>query len=489
MNLILAILCLVVLATYYLWSRRDFYKFFAKFPGPLGYPLIGIAHKMRHKEDLLSLFGSYIKDYGTTLVTWLGPLPLLIVSDPQVTQDILNSPHCVNKSLMYKIFDDAGGKGLLSLEDPVWTEHRKMLNPAFGHKVLLSFFPIFNDETAILLKEFDKMADGRETDILPCLQHFTLSIATQTTMGTCVKEEPSFKNSSLIAHVEWLQECVADFVLSPWFNFRIIRQLLGREEHYFRSKTQIRSFIRKLVDKKLSRDIQDKTTGNKNFFLNLAVEHLKRGSFDRENVENESIIIVLGAFETSSKTLANTLMLLAMFPEYQEKAFDEILALFPNAGDFSVSYEDTQQMVYMDLVLRECMRLIAPVPVVVRQASKDVRLSNGVCMPKGTQILIDIFHMHRSKDIWGPEADSFNPDHFLPHNFQEKHPYAYIPFTKGLRNCIGWRYGILSMKVTLAKLVRNYKFSTSFNYKHLQFIDNITIKLATTPLLKLERRI
>lgn len=265
-----------------------------------------------------------------------------------------------------------------------------------------------------------------------------------------------------------------------------------------------------LVDKKLSRDIQDKTTGNKNFFLNLAVEHLKRGSFDRENVENESIVMVLGAFETSSKTLANTIILLAMFPEYQEKAFEEILALFPNAGDFSVSYEDTQQMVYMDLVLRECMRLIAPVPVVARQASKDVRLSNGVCMPKGTQILIDIFHMHRSKDIWGPEADSFNPDHFLPHNFQEKHPYAYIPFTKGLRNCIGawcmlnellihifnhifqnsgWRYGILSMKVTLAKLVRNYKFSTSFNYKNLQFIDNITIKLATTPLLKLERRI
>lgn len=136
MNLILVIFCLVVLATYYLWSRRDFYKFFTKFPGPLGYPLIGIAHKMRHKEgklnfrqglvafkyaifyiiDLLSLFGSYIKDYGTTLVTWLGPLPLLIVSDPQMTQDILNSPHCVNKSLMYKIFDDAGGKCLLSLE-------------------------------------------------------------------------------------------------------------------------------------------------------------------------------------------------------------------------------------------------------------------------------------------------------------------------------------------------------------------------------------
>ncbi|XP_064556438.1 probable cytochrome P450 313a4 [Drosophila montana] len=445
MNLILLILCLVLLTllgTYYLWSRREFYKFFAKFPGPLGYPLIGIAHKLRHKEGLLNLLGSYIKGYGTTLVTWLGPLPLLIVSDPQVTQDILNSPHCVNKSLPYKIFDDAVGKGLLNMKDPLWTEHRKMLNPAFGHKVLLSFLPIFNDETAILLKEFDKMADGREMDILPCLQHFTLSIATQTTMGTCVKEEPSFKNSSLMAHYEWLQECVTDTILSPWLNIRIVRQFLGKEEHYFSAKTEIKSFIGKMVEKKLSQDIQDETTGNKNSFLNLAIELLKRGSFDRQNVEDEANILVVGAFETSSKTLANTLMLLAMFPEYQDKVFEEIQALFPKAGDFSVSYEDTQQMVYLDLVLRECMRLIAPVPLVARQTSKTVRLSNGVCIPKGMQIVIDIFHMQRSKDIWGPDADSFNPEHFLPHNFQEKHPYAFIPFTKGVRSCIGARLAL-----------------------------------------------
>lgn len=154
-------------------------------------------------------------------------------------------------------------------------------------------------------------------------------------------------------------------------------------------------------------------------------------------MEDESNIIVFGAFETTANTVYYTLMLLAMFPEYQEKAFDEIKSLFPKTGDFEVTYADTQQMVYLDLILNESMRVVPPVPVVSRQTSQDLKLSNGIVIPQGVQIAIDMFHMHRSKQIWGEDAETFNPDHFLPHNIQDKHPYAYIPFTKGIRNCIG----------------------------------------------------
>lgn len=130
-------------------------------------------------------------------------------------------------------------------------------------------------------------------------------------------------------------------------------------------------------------------------------------------------------------------MLLAMFPEYQEKAFEELASIFPKPGDFEVTYENTQDMIYMDMILNEAMRVMAPVPIVSRQTSHEVKLSNGIILPKGVQLAIDIFHMHRRKDIWGPEAHLFNPYNFLPSNMENKHPYAFIPFTKGIRNCIG----------------------------------------------------
>lgn len=63
--------------------------------------------------------------------------------------------------------------------DPRWNMHRKLLNPAFGHKVLLSFLPIFNTETALLVKALDDLVDEGEKDLTPLLQRFTLSIATR----------------------------------------------------------------------------------------------------------------------------------------------------------------------------------------------------------------------------------------------------------------------------------------------------------------------
>lgn len=130
-------------------------------------------------------------------------------------------------------------------------------------------------------------------------------------------------------------------------------------------------------------------------------------------------------------------MLLAMFPQYQNKVFEEISSIFFCKDDNEISYSDTQQMIYLDMVINETMRVMAPVPLVARQTDQQVELSNGVVLAKGIQVAINIFNIHRRKDIWGEEAHIFNPDNFLPSNLEGKHPYAFIPFTKGIRNCIG----------------------------------------------------
>ncbi|KAH8375955.1 hypothetical protein KR200_010759 [Drosophila serrata] len=503
---------------YFLWSRRRFYLFALKVPGPLGYPLLGMAHWLSRREDILNSFAIFLEKHGSVIFSWLGPIPFMIVSDPQVIQDIFTSPHCINKGIIYKAVDDGAGMGLFSLKDPSWSIHRKLLNPAFSHKVLLSFLPIFNRETALLLDQLKPLENDGEKDLIPLLQSFTLSVATrkllnesfflracpfniafilyykETTMGSDAKSEENFRSNSLLERYQCALNTMADMCFSPWLNSRFIRQLVGKESQYYQAKTEIREFIKKLIQKKMIADAKESSlssiqSSDKNIFLNVATDLLRRGVFSWKNVVDESNIIVFGAFETTANTVYYTLMLLAMFPEYQEKAFEEIRSLFPNTGDFEVTYTDIQQMVYLDLILNESMRVVPPVPVVSRQTSQDLKLSNGIVIPQGVQIAIDMFHMHRSKKIWGPEAETFNPDHFLPHNMQDKHPYAFIPFTKGIRNCIGWRYALISAKVTLAKLLRNYKFRTSFPFEDLYFVEDITLKLKVVPLIEIQKRI
>ncbi|KAM8717748.1 hypothetical protein ACLKA7_004449 [Drosophila subpalustris] len=481
-----ALLC--ILWFYFLWTRRRFYLLAFKIPGSLGYPIIGKALGV-NRENLLQKISFYVDKYGPIQMEWLGPIPVLIVSDPQTLQDILTSPHCVNKSIVYKAFDVLIGASLFSLEDPRWSLHRKSLNPAFGHKTLLSFIPIFNTETGHLLESLDTLVDNGKMDLIPLLQSFILRIAIQTTMGGDVKSIGNIKNNKLLPSFHCFLKAIADICISPWLVNKTIRQLLGKEREYTKSVIEIRRFIRALVESHLAKDTTAPALSqDKNMYLNLATDLWKRGIFSVEDVELESFAIVFGALETTSNTVAYTLMLLAMFPKYQEKVFEEILALFPHIGDFEVSYADIQQMVYLDLILNESMRLLPPIPIVGRHTSQDVKLSNGIVIPKGLQIFINIFHLHRSKEIWGSDAETFNPDRFLPHHIQDKHPYAYMPFLKGIRTCIGWRYGLISAKVTLAKLIRNYKFSTSFKFEDLFFIQDIALKFKTVPLLELQRR-
>lgn len=125
-----------------------------------------------------------------------------------------------------------------------------------------------------------------------------------------------------------------------------------------------------------------------------------------------------------------------MFPKYQEKLYEEVRTIFLNDNTI-ISHESLKELVYMDLVINEAMRLLSPVPIVARQTNASLQLANGVYLPSGVQIAIDIFHLHRNSEIWGADANTFNPDHFLPSNMRYRHPYAFIPFTKGIRSCIG----------------------------------------------------
>lgn len=81
------------------------------------------------------------------------------------------------------------------------------------------------------------------------------------------------------------------------------------------------------------------------------------------------------------------------------------------------------------------MRLYPPVPYISRQIQESVDLGH-VVLPAGTQIHIFIYNLHRDAEQF-PEPNKFDADRFLPENAETRHPFAYIPFSAGPRNCIG----------------------------------------------------
>jgi cytochrome P450 family 4 len=89
--------------------------------------------------------------------------------------------------------------------------------------------------------------------------------------------------------------------------------------------------------------------------------------------------------------------------------------------------------------------------------------------------------------MWGDDADEFNPEHFSPDRTQ--HPYSYLPFSGGPRICIGYKYAYMSMKVVLASMLRQYKFTTHLRMEDLEWDISITLKLINKHMVTAEKRV
>lgn len=198
--------------------------------------------------------------------------------------------------------------------------------------------------------------------------------------------------------------------------------------------------------------------------------------------------LIFQAFETTSITLFITFLCLAVFQDVQENLYNELCSLFPDAKDVeNISEETMKDMVYVEMVINESMRFIAPVPAVGRVAMEDFKLDCGKVVPKGTQIILDIYNLHRDVKYWGENADKFNPENFSP-NAAKVHPYAFIPFTKGLRMCIGYQYGMNLMKMSVAKIFRNFLITTDASLDDIVLKGNISMKFENYPVFEIIKR-
>ncbi|KAH8242674.1 hypothetical protein KR032_001088 [Drosophila birchii] len=474
---------------YFLWSRRKYYLVMLQLPGPIGFPLLGLAWELLIHKLKLSVFTKALNNYGSTIFTWIGPYPSLITRDPKIIEDILASRECIARStLTADAIVNNCGHGVLTLQEPKWSERRKHMNPAFKHNVLLSFFPTFNAETNDLLTLLDSYVGQGEKEVLPDVLRWSFRISFQTTVGADIQQEEFFKSDILLQSYQSGLKLTTLNILVPLTQIGVIAKFCGLEKQRLEILSVMNPTLDSIIEKKLNSMTESNSETELKLVIDRAIDSYKSGKMSWEEVRSECSIMVIASFETTALTVYHALMLLAMHPGFQDTVYEELNEVFPTACNFDVAYEDLQKLVYLERIVNETLRLVPSIPADPRETSKDFRLSTGVIIPKGVMVVIDVFNTHRNPEVWGPDATKFNPDHFLPDNVRDRHPYAFIPFSKGRRNCIGWRYGLLSSKLSLAKILRNFKVSTSFRYEDLEFVENIGMKLTETPRLAFERR-
>lgn len=166
---------------------------------------------------------------------------------------------------------------------------------------------------------------------------------------------------------------------------------------------------------------------------------------------------------------------------------EELREIF-ETEDTPVTISSVTQMVYTEMVVKEALRFWPTFPFIARKTTGDVHLKDGT-IPQNATVVVNIMKIHNDPKIWGPNAHCFDPEHFLPEHLSKVHPYGYLPFSGGPRNCMGAKYSLTSMKVLLAHFLRKLKFTTELKLEDVRRELNIVLKVSNRNPIKVEKRL
>ncbi|KAK6428108.1 hypothetical protein LTR95_015749 [Oleoguttula sp. CCFEE 5521] len=145
-----------------------------------------------------------------------------------------------------------------------------------------------------------------------------------------------------------------------------------------------------------------------------------------------------------------TLLLLSRHPEIYAKLRSLTLDAFPEPPGTPLDYTKLQNFRYLRHIINETLRLYSVLPLNSRIATKDTVIPLGggedgkqpAAVHKGQQIMLNIYAMQRRKDLWGDDALAFNPERWEDPTRSAllQDGWAFIPFSRGPRVCIGRAY-------------------------------------------------
>ncbi|KAJ4450387.1 hypothetical protein ANN_01808, partial [Periplaneta americana] len=335
-----------------------------------------------------------------------------------------------------------------------WHIHRKLLTPAFHFRILEQFVEVFNNNANILLENLSKHVNGLDFEIRPYIQLCALDNISETAMGVTLNAQRG-ENTEYVKAVRSMGNIFIQRIAKPWIHPDFIFSLTSRGKEQKRclsilhglSKSVVKARKEQMQKSKFqtSEESAEDQCGIKRrlALLDLMLEASDDGikltdEEIREEVDtfmfegNLNFTHVTG-HDTTTAALSFALWNLSKHPDIQEKVFAELNDIFGDSDRNPTSY-DLQNMKYLEMVIKETLRLYPSVPLFGRELADNMSFGDYI-VPAGATVLFLPFMTMRRADIY-PDPDKFDPDRFLPENCVGRHPFSYIPFSAGPRNCI-----------------------------------------------------
>lgn len=168
-------------------------------------------------------------------------------------------------------------------------------------------------------------------------------------------------------------------------------------------------------------------------------------------IRDQILTMLIAGHDTSTALLAWALHLLGQHPDVLTQAQAEVDAV---VGQDSPTVAQVNQLSYLDMVIKETLRLYPPIHLGNRIVAEDTAVS-GYELNAGDRVMASIYLSHRDGRYWS-EPEQFRPERF--DRGGDKPPaFTYIPFGGGPRACIGAAFAQVEAKVVLARILQQFE--------------------------------
>ncbi|GLB42347.1 putative cytochrome p450 [Lyophyllum shimeji] len=496
------------------------FRTFALVVGPM-FPFKG---QMGYYFAAFALF----KKYGSTClssVTFWNAIPTFWLSDADAIKTMHAGRAIFPKDIEAYETLNIYGENLVSTEGANWKRHRSVANSAFNE----TNHAFVWRETIRVVDEWFEMIDGKDVDaqgdtsvdLLTDLTQVALLVISSAGFGrkASLREDlnteppPGHKLAFRPAVTSAVHHVITKAITPTWlYNLSdrvyipFITPILNEARLSFDA---LALHMHEVIAMARAWIAGGKTTAMDAALLrNLVEANMNDDDHDRgkhltdDEVLSDTFTFLLAGHETSAHSLCFAIILLALYPDIQQRVYEEALRLWPDGVPSPASptpyKESMANLEYTTAVFYETLRHFPPVARLAKNVLADTTLTArrfstspegkitnvekyDVPIKTGSIVVIDIVALHNNPIHWGEDVAEFKPERFIDTDTYRWPRDAFNAFSGGPRSCIGQRFSVTESTCILAHVARKYEVHIPDDLKNKSWEEQKRVLLAWKP--------
>ncbi|EYC19587.1 hypothetical protein Y032_0024g951 [Ancylostoma ceylanicum] len=460
LNVYSLLLCLAFYLSYELIYKRRRFP-----PGPMPWLVAGNMPDFLFCSSIDDLFQSWKKRYGGVFTVWIGPIPLVMVSDLlSIKKYFVQHAELFSNRWRNHVTDTfmGGVNGVVQIDGPKWREQRR-----FALHVLRDFGVGRALMEGKIMDEVNAFAAYLRLNQRRVAMNSPVAVCVGNVINNMLFGMRFPQGSAEMHHLHSLLDQQSRLVINPIMGLYIaapwttdVPLLNGMWNELMAIRSELYDFLQKQIDDHRSilacgEAIEDDFT----FTYMREMEKRRQtgadmGYFDDWQMKMLLLDLFFAGMETTVTTLKWGFLLATIHPDVQRKVQEE---LDNQCMGSSVTLADRPRLPYTQAVINEIQRFANILPInLLRTVAEDVSI-DGFHFRQGTLVIPQISILMNDEHFF-PDPKQFRPERFLDQSGKLRRIDEFLPFSVGKRQCLGESLARAELFLIFSNLLKQFEF-------------------------------